>query len=153
MIKLLVINGPNLNFLGLRETSHYGTLTLKDIEANLEVRLKDKAELSFFQSNHEGAIVDRIQAAYQEFKQLEEDQESKGGIVINPGAYGHTSIAIRDALLATAIKFVEVHISNVYARDEFRHKSMLSDIASGVIVGCGALGYELAAEALLAKLS
>ena len=150
MIKLLVINGPNLNLLGLRETSHYGTLTLKDIEANLEVRLKNKAELSFFQSNHEGAIVDRIQAAYQEFKGSE---ETKGGIVINPGAYGHTSIAIRDALLATAIKFVEIHISNVYAREEFRHKSLLSDIASGVIVGCGPLGYELAAEALSAKLN
>lgn len=141
MLRLLVINGPNLNMLGLRETSLYGSGTLQDLQNKLT---KDASalgcELAFFQSNHEGALVDTIQGALQAGYQ---------GIVINPGAYGHTSIALRDALLTANLPFIEVHISNIYKREEFRHKSLLSDIASGVIIGTGKIGYELAIRALV----
>jgi 3-dehydroquinate dehydratase-2 len=137
--KLLVINGPNLNLLGLREPSVYGATTLLDLER--QCRDAGEAlghELATFQHNHEGALVDRIHAAR---------GEGVGFIVINPGAYTHTSVALRDALLGVAIPFIEVHISNVHAREAFRQHSYLSDIAVGVITGLGIQGYELALRA------
>lgn len=147
-LKLLVINGPNLNLLGQREPEKYGSTTLKELEENLVREFSagtqtEQVELDFFQSNHEGAIVDRIQAA---------KAEGFAGIVINPGAYGHTSIAIRDAFLAVAMPFVEIHISNVYQREDFRRQSYLSDIARGVITGLGVSGYSTAVRALRAQL-
>ena len=139
-MKLLVINGPNLNLLGRRESTHYGTLTLTDINTKLIEKADGRAEMEFFQSNHEGAIIDRIQQA-----------SGFDGIILNAGAYTHTSIAIRDALLTVKIPFVEVHLSNVYAREDFRHKSYLSDIAKGVIAGFGWMSYILALESFLAE--
>ncbi len=139
MSKLLVINGPNLNLLGLREPGVYGSITL----ASLEQQCSEAArclghELASFQHNSEGALVDRIHAAR---------GEGVVFIVINPGAYTHTSVALRDALLGVAIPFIEVHISNVHAREAFRQHSYLSDIAVGVITGLGIQGYELALRA------
>lgn len=148
-LKLLVINGPNLNLLGQREPEKYGSTTLKELEENLvrefssDALAEQQVELGFFQSNHEGAIVDRIQTAR---------DEGFVGIVINPGAYGHTSIAIRDAFLGVSMPFVEIHISNVYQREEFRRHSYLSDIARGVITGLGVSGYSTAVRALRAQL-
>lgn len=139
-MKLLVINGPNLNMLGRRESTHYGTLTLTDINTKLIEKADGRAEMEFFQSNHEGAIIDRIQQA-----------SGFDGIILNAGAYTHTSIAIRDALLTVKIPFVEVHLSNVYAREDFRHKSYLSDIAKGVVAGFGWMSYILALESFLAE--
>lgn len=132
---VLLINGPNLNLLGKREPGIYGAETLESVI----VRLKSVADrlgvnLSDFQSNSEGAIVDRIHQA----------MGKEDFIVINPGAYTHTSIAIRDAFLGTKIPFIEVHISNIFKREEFRHHSYLSDVASGVICGLGTDGYEFA---------
>jgi len=142
---LLLINGPNLNLLGTREPGVYGRQTLADIEQALAAAALTLGHtLSSFQSNHEGALVDRIQQAKADDVQL---------IIINPGAYTHTSIALRDALLAVAIPFFEVHLSNVHAREDFRKHSYLSDIALGVIAGCGALGYQLALSAAHARLS
>ncbi len=139
-MKILFINGPNLNMLGRREPELYGHLTLDDINKKIaEKALKLNVEAEFYQSNHEGALVDRIQSA---------KDENVDAFVINAGAYTHTSVAIRDALLSTDIKFIEVHLSNVFQREKFRHTSYLSDIAYGVIVGFGYLGYELALEAL-----
>lgn len=136
MSRLLLINGPNLNLLGTREPGVYGSRTLPEIEQ----QLRDEAHalghsLDCFQSNHEGALVDRIQQAR---------TEGIGFILINPGAYTHTSIALRDALLGVALPFIEIHLSNVHAREDFRQHSYLSDIAAGLIVGCGPLGYRLA---------
>lgn len=133
---LLLINGPNLNLLGTREPGVYGQQTLAQIEQGL----RDQAgalghALQCFQSNHEGELVDRVQQAR---------TEQVDFILINPGAYTHTSVALRDALLAVAIPFIEVHLSNVHARETFRRHSYLSDIAAGVIAGCGPLGYRLA---------
>lgn len=139
-MKLLVINGPNLNLLGRRESTHYGTLTLTDINTKLIEKADGRAEMEFFQSNHEGAIIDRIQQA-----------SGFDGIIINAGAYTHTSIGIRDALLTVKIPFVEVHLSNVYAREDFRHKSYLSDIAKGVVAGFGWMSYILALESFLSE--
>jgi 3-dehydroquinate dehydratase II len=137
--KLLVINGPNLNLLGLREPGVYGATTLADLEAQCLQAARDLGhELAAFQNNSEGALVDRIHAAR---------GEGVAFIVINPGAYTHTSIALRDALLGVAIPFIEVHISNVHARETFRQHSYLSDIALGVITGLGIVGYELALRA------
>lgn len=139
-MKILFINGPNLNMLGRREPELYGHLTLDDINKKIaEKALKLNIEAEFYQSNHEGELVDRIQSA---------KDENIDAFVINAGAYTHTSIAIRDALLSTDIKFIEVHLSNVFQREKFRRTSYLSDIAYGVIVGFGYLGYELALEAL-----
>jgi len=140
-----VINGPNLNLLGEREPGIYGSATLDDINAELSTVATDLgASLDFFQSNHEGALVDTIQKA-----------KAKGfhGILINPGAYAHTSVALRDALAGAGIIFVEVHISNVYKREPFRHKSYLSDICSGVVVGFGPFGYQMALRGLCQQLS
>lgn len=136
MSHLLLINGPNLNLLGTREPEVYGRQTLADIEQQLGLEAAALGHrLSCFQSNHEGALVDRVQLA---------KGEGVNFILINPGAYTHTSIALRDALLGVAIPFIELHLSNVHARENFRKHSYLSDIASGVIAGCGALSYRLA---------
>jgi 3-dehydroquinate dehydratase-2 len=132
---LLLLNGPNLNLLGSREPAVYGTTTLADIERDLGAEAQRLGHrLSTFQSNHEGALVDRIQEAR---------REGVAFILINPAAFTHTSVAVRDALLAAAIPFVEIHLSNVHAREAFRHHSYLADIAIGSIVGLGPLGYRL----------
>jgi len=145
MAKVLLINGPNLNLLGTREPDIYGSDTLADIETRLKKQAKSLGhELLCFQSNTEGALVDRIQAAA---------AEKVAYIIINAGALTHTSIALQDALAATAIPFIEVHISNVHAREAFRHQSYLSALAAGVIVGLGTQGYELAMEAVARRLS
>ncbi|WP_430432697.1 type II 3-dehydroquinate dehydratase [Methyloversatilis sp.] len=142
--RILVLHGPNLNLLGTREPEIYGHLTLADIDAKLKVNaLAAGVSLECFQSNHEGDLVGRIQAAR---------SESVDFILINPAAYTHTSVAIRDALAAVAIPFVEVHLSNVHAREAFRHHSYLSDIAIGVVCGLGAYGYEAALEFALRRL-
>ncbi len=143
--RVLILHGPNLNLLGTREPEHYGRLTLNDINLAL-ARLAEASgvELQTFQSNHEGALIERIHAA--------RDQDVRA-IIINPAAYTHTSVALRDALAAVAIPFVEVHLSNVYAREPFRHHSYFSDLAVGVISGLGHDGYLLALEYLLNKLN
>jgi 3-dehydroquinate dehydratase-2 len=133
---ILVLHGPNLNLLGQREPEIYGSLTLAQIDERLSALAGQLgASLSTFQSNHEGALVDRIQAAR---------TDGTGYIVINAGAYTHTSVAVRDALAGVAIPFIEVHLSNVYKREPFRHHSYLSDLAVAVIAGLGAEGYEAA---------
>ena len=143
--RVLVMHGPNLNLLGTREPEHYGRVTLSDINMAL-ARMAEGAgvELESFQSNHEGALIERIHAA--------RDQGVRA-IIINPAAYTHTSVALRDALAAVSIPFVEVHLSNVHARESFRHHSYFSDLAVGVICGLGHEGYLLALEYLLNKLN
>jgi 3-dehydroquinate dehydratase-2 len=144
MLKILVIHGPNLNLLGTREPSVYGSTTLAEIDTKLQASAKHaKLELICFQSNGEGALIDRIHAA---------KSEGVAFILINPGAYTHTSIALRDALAAVAIPFIEVHLSNVHAREEFRKHSYLSDLAVGVLCGLGADGYEFALEAAIRRI-
>ncbi len=139
-MKLALINGPNLNLLGMREPETYGSTTLGDIEQTLTGLANEKGvSLETIQSNAEHVIVDYIHNGITDLS----------GILINPGAFTHTSVAIRDALLGTNIPFVEIHISNVYARETFRHHSYLSDIASGIIVGCGIKGYEYGLLALI----
>jgi 3-dehydroquinate dehydratase-2 len=136
--RILVLNGPNLNLLGAREPGIYGTRTLAEIERELtEVAARHRAEVVFFQSNHEGALIDRLHAAR---------SDQTDFMVVNAGAFTHTSIALRDALKAVAIPFVEVHLSNVHARETFRHHSYLADIAVGSIVGLGWAGYRFALE-------
>lgn len=141
MTKLLVIQGPNLNALGTRETSLYGTLSLAELHQQLKQRAKPYL-LEAFQSNAEHEIVDTIQEA---------PKIGVHSIIINPAAFTHTSIAIRDALLAVKIPFYEVHLTNIYARETFRHHSYLSDIAEGVVSGLGVYGYYAAIEAILAR--
>lgn len=134
--RILVINGPNLNMLGTREPDRYGTVTLQGIEQRLRAQAQSAgAELTCFQSNSESELVDRIQQAR---------TEGIDFIIINPAAYTHTSIAMRDALAAVRVPFVEVHISNIHAREPFRSRSYFSDLATGVVSGMGAKGYELA---------
>jgi len=141
MPSILLINGPNLNLLGTREPHVYGHTTLKDIETAAAQQATDASStLESFQSNHEGAIIDRIHKAR---------DDKVDYIVINPGAYTHTSVAIRDALVGVAIKFIEVHISNVHAREAFRHHSYLSDKAMAVIAGLGTYGYKAAISYIL----
>ncbi|MFZ6718617.1 type II 3-dehydroquinate dehydratase [Undibacterium sp. Ji49W] len=136
--KLLLLNGPNLNLLGSREPATYGATTLAEIETAAQAQARAAgAELAFFQSNHEGALIDRIHAA---------QKEQVDAIIINPGGLTHTSVALRDALAAVAIPFIEVHISNVHQRETFRHHSFLSAIAKGVISGLGTDGYRLAID-------
>lgn len=143
-VRILALHGPNLNLLGTREPEIYGHTTLADIHDTLAARAQSAGVLvESFQSNSEGELVSRIQAAR---------DEGVAFILINPAAYTHTSIAIRDALAAVAIPFVEVHLSNVHAREAFRHHSYLSDIAAGVICGLGAFGYEAALEFALRRL-
>lgn len=143
-INILLVNGPNLNLLGTREPEVYGSTTLADIEqAAIAQAQAAGAQLACFQSNHEGALIDRIQAA---------KAEGVDAIVINPGGFTHTSVAMRDALAAVAIPFVEVHISNIHQRESFRHHSYLSAIAVGVICGLGVDGYRSAIEFALKKL-
>ncbi|MEF9942997.1 MAG: type II 3-dehydroquinate dehydratase [Burkholderiaceae bacterium] len=141
--RILLINGPNLNLLGTREPAIYGAQTLRQIEDELVNFARARgAQLDCFQSNHEGALVDRIHAAR---------EQGVNFILINAGAFTHTSVALRDALAGVAIPFIEVHLSNVYRREEFRHRSFLADIAAGCIVGLGPAGYRLALEYALTE--
>ncbi len=133
-----MLHGPNLNLLGTREPHIYGHGTLADLDQALQAQgRKAGLRVTCFQSNHEGALVDRIQQAR---------SDGTGFIIINPGAYTHTSVAIRDALAAGSISFIEVHLSNVHAREPFRHRSFVSDIAVGTIAGLGRRGYEFALD-------
>ncbi len=144
MANLLVLNGPNLNLLGTREPDLYGSTTLADIQQRLtDLSNKDGHSLDFFQSNAEHDLVSRIHAAV---------DEKVDFIIINPAAFTHTSVALRDAMLGVKIPFIEVHLSNVHAREDFRQHSYLSDIAVGVICGLGATGYEFALQAGLEHL-
>ena len=144
MPRILVLHGPNLNLLGRREPDIYGHTTLADIHAAMEARGRAAGvQIESFQSNSEGELIDRVQSAAIEGIEF---------IIINPGGYSHTSVALRDALAAVAIPFIEVHLSNIHAREEFRHHSYFSAIAVGVICGLGAQGYELALDAALARL-
>ncbi|MCW5619406.1 MAG: type II 3-dehydroquinate dehydratase [Nitrosomonas sp.] len=139
---ILVIHGPNLNLLGIREPEIYGQLMLEDINRNLSRQAeKVSVNISFFQSNAESALVDRIQLAI---------TDGTDFIIINPAAYTHTSVAMRDALAAVKLPFIEVHLSNIFSRESFRHHSYFSDMAVGVISGLGAKGYELALKYVLA---
>ena len=141
---ILVLHGPNLNLLGIREPQHYGLSTLEDIDQALKTRgAACGVSVETFQSNLEGALIDRVQQAR---------SDGVDFILINPAGYTHTSIALRDALAAVGIPFVEVHLSNVHAREAFRHHSYFSDLALGVIAGLGAQGYELALEFALRHL-
>lgn len=145
MARILLLNGPNLNLLGSREPDIYGVTTLPQIEAKLTARARALGhELIASQSNAEHELIEQVQA-------------TKGGgidfVIINPGAFTHTSIALRDAFLAVSVPFIEVHLSNVFAREEFRHRSYLSGLAVGCIVGLGPIGYELALDAACNRLA
>lgn len=142
-MQILVLHGPNLNLLGTREPGVYGAQTLEQINADLSQKAQEAGvALECFQSNHEGALVDRIQAA---------GRDGTRFIIINPAAYTHTSVAIRDALAAVALPFVEVHLSNIHKRESFRHHSYVSELAVGVICGLGPLGYQLALQYALSQ--
>lgn len=143
--RVLVLHGPNLNLLGTREPAIYGATTLADINRGLSRRAEQAGvQLEAFQSNHEGALIERVHVAREEGVRF---------ILINPAGYTHTSVALRDALAAVAIPFVEIHLSNVHARESFRHHSYFSDLAVGVICGLGAEGYALALEYVLSRLA
>lgn len=144
MSQVLVLNGPNLNLLGTREPERYGSASLADIEA----QMRDQAarlgvSIDFFQSNCEGALIDRVQAAPLEGTRI---------AIINPGGFSHTSVALRDAFLGVALPLIEVHISNIYQRESFRHHSYFSDISVGTLLGFGPVGYTLALTAAAARL-
>ena len=142
-MKILVLNGPNLNLLGTREPEVYGTDSLEDIQNSLQsLALKNSMNIDFYQSNSENALIERLHKA---------KQDSVNYIIINPGAFTHTSIALRDAFLGVDIPFIEVHISNIYSREEFRKKSYLSDISKGLITGLGVAGYEFALLSILQR--
>lgn len=143
-LRILVLNGPNLNLLGTREPGHYGAQTLADINQEL-ISLADTlgVELTSQQSNHEGELVELIQKA---------GSDSMDAILINPAAYTHTSVALRDALLATRIPFVEVHLSNIHKREEFRHRSLLVDAAIGTVAGFGPSSYTMALRGIVEHL-
>ncbi|KGI56406.1 type II 3-dehydroquinate dehydratase [Campylobacter sp. MIT 97-5078] len=139
-MKIMVIQGPNLNMLGLRETAIYGAMKMEEIHEQMKIAAsQNSVEIDFFQSNFEGEIVDKIQECLGTFD----------GIVLNAGAYTHTSVAIRDAISAVALPVIEVHISNIYRREEFRHKSLIAPVCAGSIVGFGAFGYHLALMGVL----
>jgi 3-dehydroquinate dehydratase-2 len=145
LAQILLINGPNLNLLGTREPHLYGTDTLAQIEERLRgLAAARQHQLQCLQSNAEHVILDRVHAA---------KADGTAFLLLNPGAFTHTSIALRDALLGVALPFIEVHLSNVFARESFRHQSFLSDIAVGCIVGLGPVGYELALEAAMRRLA
>ncbi len=142
---VLLLNGPNLNLLGTREPEVYGKTTLEDITKRMAELAKNAGiSLESFQSNHEGELIDRVQKA---------KKDGIGFIIINPGGFTHTSVALRDALAGVAIPFIEVHLSNIHQREEFRKHSYFSDLAMGVICGLGAQGYELAFTAIQNKLA
>ncbi len=142
-MRILVLHGPNLNQLGKREPEVYGRTTLSEIQATLsELGESLGASVESFQSNHEGALIDRIHSAMGEVD----------GILINPGGLTHTSVSLRDALVGSEIPFVEVHLSNVHGREEFRRRSLIADVAVGQVSGLGAIGYELGLRGLLARL-
>jgi 3-dehydroquinate dehydratase-2 len=144
-LRVLVLHGPNLNLLGTREPEVYGHTTLADIHQAMEARARSSGvQIESFQSNHEGELIDRVHSARSEGIEF---------ILINPGGYTHTSVALRDALAGVAIPFIEVHLSNVHAREEFRRHSYFSDIAVGVICGLGAQGYLLALDAALTRIA
>jgi 3-dehydroquinate dehydratase-2 len=144
-MQILVLHGPNLNLLGTREPQVYGATTLEQINAGLLAQASARgASLTAFQSNHEGVLVDRVHAARTDGTRF---------VIINPGAFTHTSVALRDAFSGVAIPFIEVHLSNVHRREPFRHHSYFSDVAEGVIVGLGAKGYSLALDAALDRLA
>tara|TARA_S200000501_G_scaffold190454_1_gene179393 strand:- start:21 stop:461 length:441 start_codon:yes stop_codon:yes gene_type:complete len=137
--KIIVINGPNLNLLGEREKDKYGSVTIEDVKNEcLAFSKKNNLELDFFQSNIEGEIVEAIQKA----------RKNKDGVIINAGGYTHTSVAIHDALKILKIPIIELHITNIYNREEFRHKSLISKIVTGIICGFGTNGYTLALDAI-----
>ena len=139
MNKIIILNGPNLNLLGEREKSQYGNISLEEIEKNCnEYALKNNIKLSMFQSNIEGELVEKIQTS----------RNSQDGLIVNAGGYTHTSIAIHDALKILKIPIIELHISNIYNREEFRHKSLISKVAKGVVCGFGAEGYIMSLEAM-----
>ena len=139
MNKIIILNGPNLNLLGEREKNQYGNFTLKDVEKNChEYADLNNIKLSFFQSNIEGELVNQIQNS----------RNSQNGLIINAGGYTHTSVAIHDALKILKIPIIELHISNIYNREEFRHKSLISKVAKGVICGFGAGGYIMSLSAM-----
>jgi 3-dehydroquinate dehydratase II len=145
MARILLLNGPNLNLLGTREPHIYGTAALQDIEKKLQLQCVSKGhELIAAQSNAEHELIGKIHAA---------KTDGTGFIIINPGAFTHTSIALRDAFLSVGVPFIEIHLSNVFAREAFRHHSYLSDIAVGCIYGLGPIGYELALQAAVARLT
>lgn len=138
-ISILLINGPNLNLLGTREPHIYGSTTLSDVQASCKHHAESLgSSLETFQSNHEGAIIDRIHEA----------RNRVDGIIINPGAFTHTSVAIRDALLGVNIPFVEVHVSNIHSRESWRHHSYFSDKATAIVMGMGVYGYKVAVDFL-----
>ena len=144
MNKILILNGPNLNLLGTREPQIYGHTTLADVEAMMSKQATERGvEAECFQSNHEGALIDRIHAAR---------TQGFGYIMINPGGLTHTSVALRDALAGVAIPFIEVHVSNVHKREEFRHQSYLSGIAEAVLCGFGTSGYSMALSYICERL-
>ena len=139
MNKIIILNGPNLNLLGEREKNQYGNYTLKDIEKNCkEYANKNDIHLSMFQSNIEGELVEKIQTS----------RNSQDGLIINAGGYTHTSVAIHDALKILKIPIIELHISNIYNREEFRHKSLISKVAKGIVCGFGADGYIMSLNAI-----
>ena len=144
MNKIIILNGPNLNLLGEREKNQYGTFTLKDIEKNCKgFASKNGIDLSMFQSNIEGELVEKIQNC----------RDEQQGLIINAGGYTHTSVAIHDALKILKIPIIELHISNIYNREEFRHKSLISKLAKGIICGFGADGYIMALNAMIKYLN
>ena len=145
MAKILVLNGPNLNLLGIREPNHYGRTTLDDINKTLHAQAEAAGhQLECFQSNAEFQLIESVHKAY---------QNKTDFIIINPAAFTHTSVALRDALSGVSIPFIELHLSNVYQREDFRHQSFFSDIAVGVISGLGHTGYELALQYALTHIA
>ncbi len=139
MNKIIILNGPNLNLLGEREKKQYGSFSLKDIEKDCnDYAIKNNIKLSLFQSNIEGELVDQIQ----------DSRNNQDGLIINAGGYTHTSVAIHDALKILKIPIIELHISNIYNREEFRHKSLISNVAKGVICGFGSNGYIMSLKAM-----
>ncbi|PLX79290.1 MAG: type II 3-dehydroquinate dehydratase [Desulfuromonas sp.] len=143
-MKILVLHGPNLNLLGTREPELYGSETMEDINGSLRVLATDyRVEIDCFQSNHEGALIDRIHQAR---------EEKVDGILFNPGGLTHTSVSLRDAISSVSIPVVEVHLSNIHAREPFRHHSHIAPVAIGQVCGFGSIGYNLALQGLLARL-